>query len=97
MQVDAALSHSHEPSVLYCHTGNAHKFYQFFKQELKLPGLNCIISRFISKLSPYNLLRRIGIRVQTGAQNIGASRLGPFSLAVMPDLFSVLTWLVITL
>ena len=90
-----ALSHSHKPSVLYCHTGNAHNFYQFFKQELKLPAFNCVISRYNNKLSPYNLLCRIGITVQPGAQNVVASKPGPFPLAVMPDLFSVLTWLVV--
>jgi hypothetical protein len=61
MHVHTALSHSHEPSLLYRHTGNANNFYQFFKQELKLPGFDCVISRYISKLRPHNLLRRIAI------------------------------------
>lgn len=65
MQVYIALSNSHEPSILYCHIGKAHNFYQFFKQELNLPGFNCVISRYIKKLSPYNLLHRSGIMVKT--------------------------------
>jgi hypothetical protein len=95
MQFYIALSHPHKPSVLYCRTGKAHNFYQFFKQELNLPVFNCVISRYISKLSPYNLLCRIGITVQLAAQNTVASKQVPFPLAAMPDLFSVLIWLVV--
>jgi hypothetical protein len=74
--------------------GMAITFYQFFKHELKLSGFNCEISRYISKLSPHNLLRRIGITVQRPPQNIVVSKQGPCPLGLMPGLLSVLSWLV---